>query len=172
MNANIRSIIRLFVFMLIQLILLKRIHIGDGAFNHIHFFLFPLGLMLFPFAFSRTTFLLLAFVFGLTMDFFYDSPGVHAAASVLLAFLRPQIFKWLEPRGGYGMNSAPTSFSMGANWYFSYIVIGTALYIFTFFALHAFSLVYFFQILLKTIFSVIFSMIIMGVYTLVFNPKD
>jgi hypothetical protein len=172
MNANLTPYIRLFLFLVIQVVLLKRIHIGEGAFNHIHLFLYPLSIMLFPFAFSRTGLLFLAFVSGLLMDFFYNSPGVNAAAATLLAFSRPYLFKILEPRGGYGMSSTPTSHSMGANWFFSYIALATLVYILTFFSLHAFTLVFILQILLKTVFSLVFSLIIMGVYTLMFNPKS
>jgi hypothetical protein len=171
MTIQLRHIIRLVVFMIIQAVLLKRIYIGEGAFNHIHFFLYPLAIMMMPFNISKVGLLFMAFTSGLVLDFFYDSPGVNAGASVLLAYSRWFLFKVLEPRGGYAMSSSPTSYSMGANWFFSYLAMGTFIYIFAFFNFHAFSFVFLIQVIIKTFFSFIFTMIIMGVYTLIFNPK-
>jgi hypothetical protein len=171
MPSNFPYYFRIFWMLLLQVLLLKRINIGEGAFNHIHFFLFPLAIMLMPFNFSRLGLLLIAFASGLIMDFFYASPGVNAAAAVLLAFSRFWIFRYLEPRGGYAMSSTPTSYSMGANWFFLYISFGTLIYVLTFFSLQAFTFVYIGQIVIKTIFSTLFSLIIMGVYALVINPK-
>lgn len=171
MTLQSRHIIRLLVFMFIQVLLLKRIYIGEGAFNHIHFFLFPLAIMMMPFNISKVGLLFIAFFSGLVLDFFYDSPGVNAGASVLLAYSRWFLFRILEPRGGYALSSSPTSSSMGANWFFSYIAMGTFIYIFAFFNFQAFSFVFLFQVIIKTFFSFIFTMIIMGVYALIINPK-
>ena len=49
-----------------------------------------LGFLLFlPLATPIVVQLLLAFAMGLMMDVFYDTGGLHAAAAVLLGFLRP-----------------------------------------------------------------------------------
>ena len=39
-----------------------------------------------------------AFFFGLTIDIFSDTPGMNAAATVLLAFLRPSLLRLFTPR--------------------------------------------------------------------------
>ena len=39
-----------------------------------------------------------AFFFGLTIDVFADTPGMNAAATVLLAFLRPSLLRLFTPR--------------------------------------------------------------------------
>ena len=42
--------------------------------------------------------MLWAFFFGLTIDVFSDTPGMNAAATVLLAFLRPSLLRLFTPR--------------------------------------------------------------------------
>jgi len=165
------NIIRTLLFVLIQVILLKRLNIDSGLFVHIHLFLYPLALLMFPFQTSRALLLIFAFVIGMILDIFYDSPGIHAACSVLLVFLRDRFVRWLEPRGGYQINALPTPAYMGNTWFFSYAATGMSLYIFAFFSLQAFSPVFFFSVIIKTLFSFTFSMTIVAVYVLIFNPK-
>ena len=42
--------------------------------------------------------MLWAFFFGLTIDIFADTPGMNAAATVFLAFLRPSLLRLFTPR--------------------------------------------------------------------------
>ncbi len=51
-----------------------------------------------PFSMSRPALLLSAFLLGLTVDYFSMSPGLHAAACVLIAYLRPYLVTLLMPR--------------------------------------------------------------------------
>lgn len=172
MKINQPFIWRLLIFFLAQVLILKRINIGEGAFNHIHFFLFPLAIMMVPLKFSRLGLLFLSFASGILLDFFYGSPGVHAASMVLLAYSREHLFRWLEPRGGYTMSHTPTAYSLGSNWFFSYVSAGMLIYIFCFYNLQAFTLSYIVPILLKTVFSLIFTLVLVGIITIIFNPKS
>jgi hypothetical protein len=173
MNREVTyNVVRTFLFMLIQVVLLKRLNIDSGLFVHIHLFFYPLALMMFPFQISRALLLLFAFLMGLVLDIFYDSPGVHAGSSVLLVFLRDTFTKWLEPRGGYQVNAVPVPAHMGNTWFFSYAAMGMGLYIFTFFSLQAFSPVFILSVIIKSLFSFTFSMTVIAVYTLIFNPKS
>ena len=42
--------------------------------------------------------MLWAFFFGLTIDIFADTPGMNAAATVFLAFVRPTFLRLFTPR--------------------------------------------------------------------------
>ena len=69
---------------LLQVLILNNVHIAGYAtpFLYIYFILkFDSGT-------SRNELMLWAFFFGLTIDVFADTPGMNAAATVLLAFLR------------------------------------------------------------------------------------
>lgn len=171
-EVNIKNIIRFIVFLLVQVLILKRIQIGAPGFNLIHLFFYPLAILLLPLNANRSFVLLISFFAGITVDLFYDSPGVHAFSAVFIGYLRNSFFKWLEPRGGYGTNVLPTLSLMGNTWMISYLSLGMGFYIFTYFSLQAFSVVFLFSIILKTSLSFIFSMILILVYMYVFNPKS
>ena len=79
---------------LLQVLILNNVHIAGYAtpFLYIYFILkFSSGT-------SRNELMLWAFFFGLTIDIFSDTPGMNAAATVLLAFLRPSLLRLFTPR--------------------------------------------------------------------------
>ena len=79
---------------LLQVLILNNVHIAGYAtpFLYIYFILkFSSGT-------SRNELMLWAFFFGLTIDIFSDTPGMNAAATVLLAFLRPSLLRLFMPR--------------------------------------------------------------------------
>ena len=79
---------------LLQVLILNSVHIAGYAtpFLYIYFILkFSSGT-------SRNELMLWAFFFGLTIDIFSDTPGMNAAATVLLAFLRPSLLRLFTPR--------------------------------------------------------------------------
>ena len=78
----------------VQVLILNSVHIAGYAtpFLYIYFILkFSSGT-------SRNELMLWAFFFGLTIDIFSDTPGMNAAATVLLAFLRPSLLRLFMPR--------------------------------------------------------------------------
>lgn len=78
---------------LLQVLILNNVHIAGYAtpFLYIYFILkFNSGT-------SRNELMLWAFFFGLTIDVFSDTPGMNAAATVLLAFLRPSLLRLFTP---------------------------------------------------------------------------
>jgi hypothetical protein len=133
--------------------------------------LYPLFILLLPIKIARSAQLLLAFLLGIAVDMFYDSPGLHAGALVFMAYVRKYILKFLEPVDGYSIESTPTIRKYGFNWFLIYSSLLMFIHLIVFFSLEAFSFVYFFEIILKTIFSFIFSQIIIIVYVLILNPK-
>jgi hypothetical protein len=53
-----------------------------------------LFILLYPVNGNRSILLLTSFLLGLFLDMFLDSGGIHAAASVVLAFVRPSLFRF------------------------------------------------------------------------------
>ncbi len=64
--------------------------------------------------------LLSAFFLGLIIDISYDTGGVNAASSVLVAFLRPTVLKLLTPRDGYPSGTSPSISEYGFVWFLKY----------------------------------------------------
>lgn len=98
-------------------------------FQHIALFGLAIGylyvgfLLLLPFELAPIALLLIGFFCGLTVDVFYDTPGIHASASVLLSFLRIYLVKQTAPTGGYEAGQLPTIRDMGLRWFLVYSAV-------------------------------------------------
>lgn len=165
-----RNIVRALFILALQLILLKRIDIGFGGFNYIHFTIYPLFLALLPYKINKTLLVLIGFVLGLFVDLFYDSPGVHAAACTFIAYARFYILILVSPAEGYSKDGL-TPYNYGLVWFVSYMGIFLFVHLFCLYSIEAFSFVYFTEIILRTIFSFIASFFILTIGILIFNPK-
>src|SRR5690606_21400286 len=86
MNSKIliSSIIRFFVYILVQVFVLKNLVIFDVAFC----FLYVFYLLLLPMETKTIPLMMIAFGMGLSIDIFYDTLGFHTASLVALAFVR------------------------------------------------------------------------------------
>lgn len=79
---------------LLQVLILNNVHIAGYATP----FLYVYFILKFGSGTSRNELMLWAFFLGLTIDVFADTPGMNAAAAVLLAFVRPSLLRLFTPR--------------------------------------------------------------------------
>lgn len=85
---EILSTATLFVlYLALQILLVRNLVLFDYAFC----FVYIACILLLPNEISRTWLLLIAFATGLIVDTFYNTLGMHTAATVLLAYCRPLI---------------------------------------------------------------------------------
>jgi hypothetical protein len=79
-----QQIYHLIVFVMAQIPLLYKLVIFDVAFGF-----FYVGFVLFlPFKMSRSFSMIIAFLVGLIIDIFSNTPGIHASACILIAFVK------------------------------------------------------------------------------------
>lgn len=156
---------------ILQVFVFKQIQFGESFLRYTHILFYPIIIFILPIRVSRNALLFIAFGIGILVDIFYNSLGIHTAALVITAFVRPIILQVLEPRGGYTVNSSPTRYHLGFNWFFQFSAILLFIHCLAYFAIEAFTLVYWKEILLGTIFSFIFSMIFIQLYQMLFNPR-
>lgn len=167
----VQNIQRFIIILLLQVLVLKQVDISWENFNYIFIMIYPMFILLLPLKVARSVQILLAFLLGMSVDLFYDTPGLHTSALLFTAFIKKYILKFLEPVEGYSTDSTPTIRKYGFNWFLIYSSILMFVHLLFFFSVEAFSFVYLFDILLKTIFSFIFSQIIVVLYVLILNPK-
>jgi hypothetical protein len=127
--------------------------------------------MLIPISIPRTLIILLAFGFGLIVDMFYDSPGLHTFAFVFIAWARKIILKFVEPINGYNVDSSLTMSNFGFTWFLTYSSILTGLNIFIYFFMEAFAFQYIPEVIIKSVLSFILSEIVIILYVVILNPK-
>lgn len=114
------SLLRFVIFIVLQVVLFKNI----GYYNLATPFPYILIILLLPPGISNFMLYLIAFVTGLTVDAFYDSLGIHAAACVALAWFRilfHRVTLEVEARQSF---QTPTWGDLGSKWYFSYVLLG------------------------------------------------
>lgn len=126
MSDLVRNIIRFVLFILIQVYVLFEI-------PPVHRFVVPyiyfLYILWLPFRMPRGMLTLVGFLFGLSLDFFTKTPGLHASSCVLIAYLRPFLVNILIPQEGADQNyKSPSITSMGLAPYATYILILTLLH--------------------------------------------
>lgn len=171
-NSIIKNIIRALGFILIQVLVLRRINIGGPSFNYVSLLIYPTILILLPLRISKIPLLLIGFSIGLIVDFFYDSPGVHAATCVFICFIRPFILNVLTPRSGYNVGYELVPSRYGYDWFFKYAGIILFIHLFVYFSLLLFSPVYIAQIFTRTIISFLFTLLFILIYVRIFlNSK-
>lgn len=88
---------------------------------------------------DRNALMATAFLLGLAVDMFSNTPGVNAGASVLVAFLRPGLLRLFSPRDEYE-NFEPGIYTLGIWAFVRYATIATLLHHTVLFLLEAFSL--------------------------------
>ena len=172
MNYNwISILIRFLVLLVLQVAVFEGINFDLGILSFTHIFIYPLWIMLLPFKMPKPLILIGAFIMGMMVDMFYDSPGVHAAALVFSAYMRDIVLRIIEPDIGYEPDQPFNIRRLGLIWYISYAALFLLLHLFVYFSVEVFSFVYFYEIMLSTIMSLIFSMFVVVFFVVIFNPK-
>lgn len=91
MNNSVLKII----FSFIGLVLLQVLVCSNMNFmGVINPYVYVLFILLYPVINNRLLFIFTSFLIGYSVDIFLDSGGVHAAASVAIAYMRPLILKF------------------------------------------------------------------------------
>ncbi|MFV0565799.1 MAG: rod shape-determining protein MreD [Flavobacteriaceae bacterium] len=143
--------------------------------NHINFlgyinpYIYILFIALFPIKNNRTIIILLSFLLGLTIDIFQDSGGIHAAASVFIAYIRPVILKFSFGTLYEHQTIKFNTVDFGAKTV--YIALLTVMHHLILFSLEIFNASKILLILQKTLFSSIFTILLSVLITIIFSRK-
>lgn len=157
-------------FRFILLVLLQVV-----VFNNINFlgninpYLYIVFIALFPVKNNRSIIIILSFLLGLSIDIFSDTGGIHAAACVLIAYIRPVILKF-----SFGMIYEHQTIKFNTVEFgekITYISILTIIHHFVLFYLEIFSIAKITLVLQKTLFSSIFTILLIILMTIIFSKR-
>jgi len=123
MSDLVRNTVRFVLFILVQYYVLFQI-------RPLHQFVVPyvyyLYVLWLPFSMGRMSLMFVSFAFGLTLDYFTQTPGLHAAACTLIAYVRGFVVNILIPQEGAEQNyKSPSPVSMGWAPYAVYVLVLT-----------------------------------------------
>lgn len=171
MNSNLfPNFWRFLLLVAVQVLFLKQVAVSAGPYFHV--LLYPLFVLLLPVRLWVPYLVLLGFLVGMAVDYFYASYGLHASAAAFSGFSRSIVFKAFEPKGGFSGKEPVFS-----PHYFGWVTFVQAsalfffLHIFWYFSVDYFTFYYFRDIALKTLSSWALSMIFVVFYGFLFNPK-
>lgn len=139
---------------LFQVLILNHMHINGYATP----FLFIYFILKFQTRTSRNELMLWAFVLGLTVDLFSNTPGMSAAAVTCLAFSRNTLLRMVTLRM-LDDDFEPGIKTMGLSPFFRYVMLACALYCTFFLTIDTFSFFHLPILLLKIATSTISTLI-------------
>lgn len=150
MNTLISKIIQFVLLVLFQVLILNNLEVGFG----LYIMVYPLFIFSLPYQMNTVTLMLVAFACGLIIDSFSNTFGLHASSSVLIAYLRPLIFKWIAPRDSNQEIDEVSVDSMGRTRFFYAYALLLLVHNTWFFLMESFKVNELGWVLLKVILSV------------------
>ncbi|MFO7613814.1 MAG: rod shape-determining protein MreD [Bacteroidales bacterium] len=171
MNRSLaENMIRFVLLVIAQVFIFNNIQLS----GYINPQVYVLFILMLPFRLPGFWLLFLSFVTGLTIDVFMQTPGLHAAASVFLAFCRPGVIRLVGKKEDLESFDYPNVRDSGSLWFFSYTVILVLLHHLFLFFTEVFRFSEFGQTLLKVLINTaLTALIIMLIqYLFYFRKKE
>ncbi|HVB03817.1 MAG TPA: rod shape-determining protein MreD [Chitinophagaceae bacterium] len=150
MSILLKNILRFILLILVQVFVLNRILL----YQLVNPYIYLMFILIMPFRISRPLLILSALALGLCMDGFMNTMGMHAAACVIIAYLRPFVINILAPPGGFEYTQrSPSISTMGVAQFTVYTLILVVIHHMVYFSLELFGFGGIFYLLLKILVS-------------------
>ena len=157
--------IRFIVLVFVQVLILNHINF----LGYINPYIYILFIALYPVKNNRAILIILSFLLGITIDLFLDTGGVHAGASVFIAYIRPVILK--SSFGTIYEHQTVKFNTVDFGTKLTYFTLLTVLHHIVLFSLEIFSISKIILVLQKTLFSSIFTILLSITITIIFSRK-
>jgi rod shape-determining protein MreD len=166
MNSTLLvNILRFILLLAVQVIVFNNFNF----LGYVSPFPYLLFIILYPVNGNKTGLLVASFLLGLIVDMFSNSGGIHATACLALAYLRPYIFKF-----AFGLSYEYQTIKLNdvlTPERFSFILLSVVIHHFTLFLLEAFQVSFFWDILLRTLLSTVFTILICIIIIYLIKPS-
>ena len=159
-NEVVKNIFRFVLLIFLQLFVLN--HIQFSGF--VNPYLYIMFIMLLPLEVSGWIMLVLGFFLGMVIDIASVTIGYHTIATVFMAYFRFHLLRFIAPRGGYDPGMSPTMPSLGFSWFFKYVSLLTAAHHFVLFCVESFRINNLLPIILRSLASSIFTILLIFIY--------
>lgn len=155
MNSTLLvNVFRFVLLLAVQIIIFNNMNF----LGYISPFPYLLFIILYPVNGNKSGLLIASFLLGLIMDMFSNSGGIHTTACLILAYFRPFIFKF-----SFGLSYEYQTVKLNdvlTPERFSFILLSVVIHHFTLFILEAFQFSFILDILLRTLLSTVFTLLI------------
>jgi rod shape-determining protein MreD len=134
-------------------------------------YLYLIFLLILPADIGRNALLIIAFLLGLSIDIFENSGGLHTSATLLLAFLRPALFKLIAGPSNTELERFNIK-TLGVGRFLLLAGIAVFIHHFWLFLLESFSLKDLLQVIKRTFFSGLFTLLLIYLTQLLVYRKE
>lgn len=153
------NIMRFIILVLVQALILNHVNF----LGYINPYIYVLFILFLPMRLSQWQIIFLSFLLGLSIDFFEDSGGIHAAACLFAGYFRPAIL-----RISYGLsyeNQNVKFYKSPLSERLTYVSLLVFLHHFVLFVFTYFNFSHFSLMLKNTLFSGIFTILLLMLIT-------
>ncbi|MBO5957590.1 MAG: rod shape-determining protein MreD [Bacteroidales bacterium] len=164
-NRLILNFLRFIGLLLLQVLVVDNVRLG----YYIHPYVYVLYIFMLPFNIPNWQLLFAGFTMGLAVDMFNGTPGLNAAATVFMAFVRPFVINAMTRRKDINENDEPSLSNMGASRFLVYALILLLVHNIVLFTLEAFSFKLIGVVFLQTLLSVLSSLMLIFIILLLFK---
>jgi len=158
--------VRFAILLLVQVLILNHINF----LGYINPYLYIFFIMVFPTKNNRILFLFSSFLLGLFVDLFSDTGGIHAAASLTIAYLRPMALKFSF--GALYEHQSIKFDTVDIGQRFTYMTLLITLHHLILFLLEIFNFSKVILILKNTLFSCIFTLFLSLIVSILFSKNN
>lgn len=155
----------------VSLVFLQALIFNNISFlGYINPYIYIIFIALFPVKNNRLFIIFLSFFLGLAIDLFLDTGGIHAAACVFVAYIRPVLLKF-----SFGVIYEHQTIKFNTVEFgekLTYLTLLTFIHHFVLFYLEFFSASKIILVLQKTLFSTIFTILLILIITIIFSKKS
>ena len=166
MNSTLFVNIFRFLFLLaVQIVIFNNMNF----LGYISPFPYILFIILYPVNGNKYGLLLASFFLGIIMDMFSNSGGIHTTACIVLAYYRPYLFKF-----SFGLSYEYQTVKLNdvlTPERFSFILLSVLIHHLILFTLEVFEISFFWDILIRTILSSIFTIILCIIIIYLIKPN-
>lgn len=166
-NLLIKNIVRFVFLVLIQVLVLNNINLG----GYLNPYIYVLFILLLPVDISKSLLLFLAFLLGLTIDFFGNTLGLHAAATLLMAYARPSVINLFFSNLEFNKNEEPGLQRLKLSGFFRYTFVLVFIHNFTLFMLEIFSFTDFLFTLYRIMLNTLLTVLLILITVFLFSKK-
>lgn len=171
-----KYLLQFFLLLLFQVLILNNVLLywwsQPGGFPVFTPYIYPLFLLLLPFETPVWVLLLAGFLSGLVVDSFMNTPGMHAFAMVLIAYLRTNVLLALLPKHLKEYKElSPSVKTMGWPPFITYAAFLILIHHTAFFIIELWNLSNIGYLLLKIVASTLTTLMLIAVYLLLFSRR-
>ena len=166
MNSTLLvNVFRFVLLLAVQIIIFNNMNF----LGYISPFPYLLFIILYPVNGNKSGLLIASFLLGLIMDMFSNSGGIHTTACLILAYFRPFIFKF-----SFGLSYEYQTVKLNdvlTPERFSFILLSVVIHHLILFVFEAFQFTFILDILLRTLFSTLLTLLICIIIIYLIKPN-